>query len=57
MRKYALALIAVALSVTIAACSDLAEPVQQKAETGDQRDAIDAVDAPTNVEKGVVPDA
>ena len=40
MRKYALALIAVALSVTIAACSDLAEPVQQKAETGDQRDAI-----------------
>lgn len=62
MRKYALALIALAVLVTIAACSDTPEPVQQKAggdEAGadpDQRDAIDAVDPPKNVEKGVVPD-
>ena len=54
--EYALAAIAPALSVTIAACSDLSEPVQQKAETGEQRDAIEAVDAPTDVEKGVVAD-
>ena len=62
MRKYALALIALALLVTIAACSDLSEPVQQKAggdkagEKGEQRDAVQAVDPPKNVEKGVVPD-
>lgn len=57
MRKHTLALIALALLVTIAACSDLSEPVQQKAgEKGEQRDAIQAVDPPENVEKGVVPD-
>jgi uncharacterized lipoprotein len=62
MRKHALALIALALLVTIAACSDLSEPVQQKAggdkagEKGEQRDAVQAVDPPKNVEKGVVPD-